>query len=259
MNRAHYLLQELGAQLQSLPKEAAFPGRILIVDEEGARYVEFLAAVLPGCRFMVAADPEAARRHFLSSPTDLVILDHSSVTSCLELLLAFKSLRPSIPVIVVTSCGSEELAVEVFRRGAIDYFRKPFEMDELELTVRAALEFQRKRKEKEAPQPLNGIQRALRYIEARFNGSLSLSEVAREASMSVSCFERHLKKQTGMAFTAFVNTLRVAKAKEMLKKENCSMLQIGLACGFGDQSHFNRIFKKLTGATPGEYRKVDPS
>jgi AraC-like DNA-binding protein len=36
------------------------------------------------------------------------------------------------------------------------------------------------------------------------------------------------------------------------------MLQIALACGFSNQSHFNRVFKKLTGVTPGTYRKSRP-
>jgi AraC-like DNA-binding protein len=259
MNRAHYLMQELGSQLLSLSKGTSYPGRILIVDEEVEQYREPLAAILPECQFIIESNPEAARRLFLSSPIDLVILNHSPRISCLKLLPAFKLFRPSVSVIVVTDCGSEELAVQVFRRGAIDYFRKPFDINALELTVRAALEFQRTRKEKMTPQPLSGIQRALLYIEAKFNDPLSLSQVAREAIMSISCFERHLKKQTGMTFTAIVNAQRVAKAKEMIKKEDFSMLQIALVCGFGNQSHFNRVFRKITGTTPKEYRKVDSS
>ncbi len=255
MNRAHYLLQELGAQLRNLPQGATYPGRILIVDEEGEQYGKPLAAILPECRVIIEANPEAARRYFLSSPTDLVILNHSPRISCLELLPDFKSLRPSVSVIVVTGCGSEEMAVQVFRHGAIDYFRKPFEINALELTVRAALEFQRKRKERKAPQPLTGIQRALRYIEAKFNEPISLNQAAREASMSISCFERRLKKQTGMTFTGFVNALRVAKAKEMIKKENCSMLQVSITCGFSNQSHFNRTFKQFTKMSPLAFRK----
>ena len=255
MKRSHYHLQELGIQLRSLRKGTTYPGWILIVDEKGEQYGKSLAAILPECRFVIEADQEAARRHFLSSPTDLVILDHSPRISCLELLLTFKSLRPSVSVIVVTGCGSEEFVTQVFRHGAIDYFRKPFDINALELTVRAALEFQRKRKENKDPQPVSGIQRGMRYIEAKINEPILLSQVAREAGMSISCFERHLKKQTGMTFTAFVIALRVANTKEMIKKEDCSMLQIALACGFGNQSHFNRVFRKITGTTPRAFRQ----
>jgi AraC-like DNA-binding protein len=255
MTRAHYLLKELGTQLQNLPEGMPFPGRILIVDEEGEDYGQALASILPGCRITVVACPTMAKRHFLSSPTDLVVLNHSPGVSCLELLPAFKICHPSVPVVVVTGCGSEDLAIEAFRHGAIDYFRKPFDFRDLELTLRAILEFRRKRKEKEHSQPVGGIQKALLFIEANFHSSLRLDQVARQVGMSVSCFERHLKKQKGMTFVAYVNNLRVARARELLQVTSATMLEIALSCGFGNQSHFNRVFKKLTGCTPGDCRK----
>jgi two-component system response regulator YesN len=255
MDRTHYSVQELGIQLRKLSR-TAFPGRILIVDEEGERYGKPLATFLPECRFTLMACPKAAKWHFLSSPTDLVILNHSPQCSCFELLQAFKLFRPSVAVVVVTDCGSEDLAVQVFRHGAIDYFRKPFDVRQLESTVRAMLEFRRKRKEKEPPQPVSGMQRALRFIEGNFRSPLKLEQAANEAGMSISCFERHLKLRTGMTFTAYVNGLRIARARELLGMTSTSMLHIALTCGFGNQSHFNRVFKKLTGLTPGEYRKA---
>jgi YesN/AraC family two-component response regulator len=257
MERTHCLIQELGTQLRKLSR-AAFPGRILIVDEEGEHYRKPLATFLPECRFTVVACQTTAKRYFLSSPIDLVILDHSPQFSCLELLPAFKLFRPSIPVVVVTGCGSEELAVQAFRHGAIDYFRKPFDVRDLESTVRAMLEFRRQRREKEPPQPVSGLQRALRFIERNFRSQLKLEQAANEAGMSISCFERHLKQRTGMSFTAYVNGLRIARARELLGMTSSSMLQIALTCGFGNQSHFNRVFKRITGLTPGEYRKTAP-
>ncbi|MDD2320938.1 MAG: helix-turn-helix domain-containing protein [Geobacteraceae bacterium] len=257
MNRSHYLLQELGSQLLCHSRAKLYPGRILIVDGKGNHYDKILASNLPECQFICEVNPEIARRIFLSSPIDLVIMNHSPSLSCLKLLPAFKLARPSVSVIVVTNCGSEELAVQVFRQGAIDYFRMPVDINSLELAIRAVLEFQRTRKEKKSPQALSGIQRAILYIKANYTNPLSLSRVAREASMSISCFERHLKKQTGMTFTEFVNAQRVAKAKEMIRKENFSMMQIALVCGFGNQSHFNRVFRKVAGTTPRGYRKID--
>ncbi len=61
-----------------------------------------------------------------------------------------------------------------------------------------------------------------------------------------------------MSFTAYVNGLRIARARELLGMTSSSMLQIALTCGFGNQSHFNRVFKRITGLTPGEYRKTAP-
>jgi AraC-like DNA-binding protein len=255
MNRTHYPLSELGSRLKTLPPEPSASGQILIIDEENADYRQTLAEALPNCRFTHEPCPETARQLFLASPIDLVLLSHSSRISCLDWLPLFKSLRPSVSVIVITTCGCEELAVQVFRHGAIDYFRKPLDLAALELNIRAVLGFRRKRREGEVPQPAGGLPKALRYIEANVHTPISLDRAAREAGMSVSCFERHLKQLTGNTFVTHLNGLRVSRARELLQTNRSSMLQIALACGFSNQSHFNRVFRKIAGITPGEYRK----
>lgn len=255
MSRAHYLLKELGAQSLDRSQASAIPGRILVVDEEGSACGDALAATLPECHFVMVPCPKTAKRFFLSSPSDLVIVNHSPGVSCLELLSAFKSMRPSVPVVVVTGHGSEELAVQAFRYGAIDYFKIPIDVRDLELTVRAALEFRRKRWEDEVSQQPDGIRKALRFVEENLAMPLRLEQAADRAGMSVSCFERHLKRKIGMSFTVYVNGLRVTRAMELLQGTRLSMLKIALSCGFGNQSHFNRVFKKFTGVTPGQCRK----
>jgi DNA-binding NtrC family response regulator len=180
MNRTHYPLSQLGSRLKALPQERSSPCRILLIDDESGDYRQELAETLPNCRFTLEACPETARRLFLSSPFDLVILTHTDRISCLDWLPRFKSLRPSVSVIVITACGGEELAVQAFRHGAIDYFSNPLDLTALELSIRAVLEFRRKRQEGEAP-PANGLLKALRYIEANFHAPINLDRAAREA------------------------------------------------------------------------------
>lgn len=258
MSRTHYPLSELGSRLKTLSRDAASGGRILMVDEEGDVSRQALALSFPNCHFTLEDCPETARQLFLSSPFDLVILSHTERCSCLEWLPLFKFLRPSVSVIVTTDCGCEDLAVQAFRLGAIDYFSKPFELEELETSIRAVLEIRKKFADSGKPLPIGGLQRALRYMESNFHEPMTLDRAAGEAGMSVSCFERYLKNQTGMTFTAFLNSLRIARAKELLQADHAPMLQIALACGFSNQSHFNRVFRKVAGVTPGEYRKALP-
>jgi len=120
MGRFHYHLSELGSRLKTLSREAASPGRILIVDGEGDACRQALADTLPKCHFTLEASPERARQLFLSSHFDLLLLSHSEGRSCLEWLPIFKSLRPSVPVIVTTDCGCEELAAP-WRRHCWDF------------------------------------------------------------------------------------------------------------------------------------------
>jgi AraC-like DNA-binding protein len=168
------------------------------------------------------------------------------------------TIRPptSVPsVTILSACGCEELAGLASSHGAIEYFGKPLDLSALELSIGAVLGFRRKRQEAEMPQSAGGLPKALRYLETNFHTPISPARAASEAGMSVSCFERHLKQLTGKPFVAHLNGLRVARAKELLQANHSSLLQIALACGFGNQSHFNRVFRKIAGVTPGEYRK----
>lgn len=255
MSRSHYPLRELGSRLKALPQELPTPGRILVVDEEGDHYRQAFAESLSHCDFIDEPCPDKARQLFLATPFDLVILSHSERIDCLEWLPLFKSLRPSVSVIVTTACGCEELAVQAFRLGAIDYFRKHLDMPALELSIRAVLDYSRKRITSEPQQASLGLMLALRFIETNLHTPICLARAALEAGMSISCFERHLKQLTGSTFVAHVNGLRVNKASEMLRSNRTTILQVALACGFSNQSHFNRVFRKVTGVTPGEYRK----
>ncbi len=255
MSRTHYPLNELGSRLKALPQEPPSPGRILVIGEDGDHYRQAFAESLSHCLFIHEACPDAARQLFLASPFDLVILCHSERIDCLEWLPLFKSLRPSVSVIVTTASGCEDLAVQAFRLGAIDYFSRLFEVDELVLSIRAVLEIRGRFTASGTPLPAGGLQRALRYMETNFHEPMTLDRAAGEAGMSVSCFERYLKSQTGMTFTTYLNSLRISRAKELLLANHAPMLQVALSCGFTNQSHFNRVFKRIAGMAPGEYRK----
>ncbi len=73
--------------------------------------------------------------------------------------------------------------------------------------------------------------------------------------MSLSAFCRLFKAETGLTLTAYLNNLRIGKARELLTRSRKSLLEIALASGFSNQFHFIRTFKKLTSMTPGVYRK----
>ena len=61
--------------------------------------------------------------------------------------------------------------------------------------------------------------------------------------------------ETGINFSHFVQNFRISVAKRMLFAENCKVYEVAEAVGFRDQKYFVKIFKKLCGVTPTEYRK----
>jgi DNA-binding NtrC family response regulator len=119
------------------------PWRLIIVDdEEASRYGMRRALSSLGYEIAEAESVEAARAVMPKSPPDLMLLDvNLPGTSGLEFLKELQSGDSAAPlVIIITAHGSERMAVEAIKLGAHDYLSKPFELDELRLVVKNALE-----------------------------------------------------------------------------------------------------------------------
>lgn len=96
---------------------------------------------------------------------------------------------------------------------------------------------------------------ALTYMREHLHEDLSRDEVARIAFLSPSHFSRTVKQAFGQSFTELLTRLRIDRAREMLVFTEKSLIQIGMDCGFSDQSYFTKVFQKVTGRTPRDYRK----
>ncbi|KMY67072.1 Fis family transcriptional regulator [Desulfocarbo indianensis] len=119
--------------------------RILIVDDE-KNYLLVLSALLEGEGYEVETAPSGARALALveEDEPDLVITDmRMPRMSGVELIRELKARNPDLPVIVMTAFGTVENAVEAMKAGALDYITKPFENQELLLTVERALKMRR--------------------------------------------------------------------------------------------------------------------
>jgi two-component system, NtrC family, response regulator len=115
---------------------------LLIVDDE-KNYLVVLEALLgaEGYETVTADGVQAALRLFKEGDIDLVLTDMKMPgMSGMELLEETKRVKPEVPVIMMTAYGTIEMAVEAMRKGAYDYITKPFQNEQLKLTIRKALE-----------------------------------------------------------------------------------------------------------------------
>lgn len=85
--------------------------------------------------------------------------------------------------------------------------------------------------------------------------NVKLAFVAKECGLSVSHFARSFKTTFGMPVHRWVTEQRVTRAKKLLLNSNDSLLEIAFLAGFSDQASFNRTFAKLTGTSPGRWRR----
>ncbi|MEI8342888.1 MAG: AraC family transcriptional regulator, partial [Verrucomicrobiota bacterium] len=96
--------------------------------------------------------------------------------------------------------------------------------------------------------------RAIAYMEEHLEEPLGRDSVARAAGLSSSHFSHLIREKTGRTFTELMAQYRVDRAKTLLRRTDKSIIQIAMECGFEDQSYFTRVFRRLTGKTPRDYR-----
>lgn len=108
------------------------------------------------------------------------------------------------------------------------------------------------------PQRLGGgypaVEQAIRMIGGDLEQDWTLPTVAKAVKMSPSYFSDVFRKSTGETFTARLARLRIGRACRLLESTRLGISEVAFASGFRSISQFNRVFKKITGATPGELR-----
>lgn len=98
------------------------------------------------------------------------------------------------------------------------------------------------------------IRRAKEFILEHQSEDINLGQVARAVNTSTFYFCKMFKKVTGINFTDYLSRVRIEKSKNLLLNPNLRVSEIAFEVGFQSLTHFNRVFKKVLGQTPTEYR-----
>lgn len=125
--------------------------KILIADDEkNMRWILEKNLRDDGLEIIEAGDGEEAFNKFLDNEPDMIILDYKMpILDGMETLKRVNKVNSKIPVIMITAHGSTEAAVEAMRLGAIDYIQKPFDIEELKIKIKKALNINQLNKEVE--------------------------------------------------------------------------------------------------------------
>ena len=101
------------------------------------------------------------------------------------------------------------------------------------------------------------IKHILSFIDEHFTEKLSLNELAELAGMSPNYFSAFFKKISGVTLWDYISSKRINKAVQLIRTPNSgkNMLEIATLCGFNNTTNFNKMFRRITGMTPSEYKK----
>ncbi len=97
--------------------------------------------------------------------------------------------------------------------------------------------------------------KVLDYVADHFEETIALEDLAAQASLSTFHFARLFKETIGKSPHNFVMEYRVEQARKMLQQPDIPLIDIAIECGFSDQPHFSRLFKRFEGMTPKQYRQ----
>ncbi|MXX76290.1 MAG: helix-turn-helix domain-containing protein [Holophagales bacterium] len=98
------------------------------------------------------------------------------------------------------------------------------------------------------------LRRVKGYVDARIGEEVRREAVADVAAMTPSAFSRYFRRHAGRTFTCWLAARRVAEASALLRDPDVSMVLVARKAGFGTDRNFRRVFRKVTGLSPSQYR-----
>ena len=98
------------------------------------------------------------------------------------------------------------------------------------------------------------IRQAMRFIEENYAQEISVISISSEVHVTPNYFSQIFKAQTGKKFIDYLNEFRVSKAKKFLRDTSMKVYEVAEKSGYPNYKYFNKVFKKMTGYSPREYR-----
>ncbi|SFM45978.1 Helix-turn-helix domain-containing protein [Paenibacillus sp. 1_12] len=238
--------------------------KLMIVDDE-PYILEGLAKIVreagtPFTRIEEALDAVEATEKMKDFVPDVTITDlNMPEISGFELIEEAKRLGYCNRFIILTGYDKFDYARKAIRTGVIDYLLKPINRDEIIALLQSiALEIETTHKIADHSEYGRHMDKILHFIEDHYDNSLSLEDLACHTGLHPNYISGLFRKETGLTFVNYLNSLRIDKARKLLEtKPHVPVNTIGQQVGFDSPQHFTKVFKKYTGITPGYYRLAE--
>lgn len=195
----------------------------------------------------------------------------------LEVARQIRQARINCTILFMTAYDNFDYARQAIAVQALDYLLKPCDERELTMSVEVAMHLSDRlarnrlyldyfRREPEAGTEhsedrgenmrLSVVRERIdSYIAEHYAADLSLQSISQALNYSEAYFCKLFKQCFQMNFSVYLNEYRIAKAKELLGTTDLGVKDVSLACGYADSSYFARVFKRLVGQTPSDYRQ----
>ena len=167
-----------------------------------------------------------------------------------------------LPYTMILSAYDEfKYCQQALRLGAKEYLLKPVRSsDILQMVNRAADELFGTHEETrgEAAEEKNRlVESAREYMEEHYYENLMQADVAQRVGISAGYLSTLFQKQLSVGFVDYLNEIRIEHACTYLRQNYLKTYEIAYKVGFKDEKYFSKVFKKIKGQSPSEYRKMN--
>lgn len=173
-------------------------------------------------------------------------------------------------IFFISDYDSFSYARQAISLRALDYILKPYDETKLLHSLQEALHYRdqvhsmiRENAPIIKPKPEEDMESArlslvrediAAFIENHYMEELSMKNAAHAMHYSDAYFCKLFKQCFHVNFSIYLNEFRIKKARELMENSRANVKDIGTACGYTDANYFSRVFKRITGLTPTEYR-----
>ncbi len=238
--------------------------KLLIADDEDtirngiAKYIQLHTDRFD--RIYLAANGKEALDTIFRDKPDILFLDvQMPLMTGIEVMQEARR-ADALPYTMILSAYDEfKYCQQALRLGAKEYLLKPVRSsDILRMANHAADELFGV---KEQPRMENVeeknylVELAKEYVEEHYYENLMLADVAQKAGISAGYLSTLFQRQLSKGFVDYLNEIRVEHACAYLRQNYLKTYEVAYKVGFRDEKYFSKVFKKIKGQSPSEYRK----
>lgn len=257
--------------------------KVVIIDDEEI-IVQGLTRMMPwdkySCEVAGSADNGRSGLELIRQVKPAIVITDICMPGMdgLAMIAAIRNEFPKMQIMILTGYSEFEYAREALHLGVTRLLVKPSRMDELNEAMETMTKNLRSfgigpeeampytDAEIDSTQPDTGdneasdsvrsfiVRNALEYMRENYKEKLRLEDVAEHVYVSQWHLSKLLNKHTDRNFSELMNEIRVDEAKKLLKDPEYRIGDIAEMVGFMDMAHFSRVFKKVAGVSPSEYR-----
>lgn len=204
---------------------------------------------------------EAIRKAQQSKP-DIILMDIGlpEITG-IDAQQEIISFLPKTQTIILSAHSNFSYAQDAMKVKAKDYLLKPVKTPNLKSSINNIIADLDNVSLSESSIAVNDtesdiIKKAISYMNTNFRDKIDLDSISNYIHLNSQYFSRVFKKEIGISYIDYLNSLRVNYACKMLSTTSYPVYRVAVESGFTDPSYFSRVFTKYTQCTPNKYRRT---